>query len=118
MDSAKTLIDKYGLKLTETEPGKFSNQSLQKLHDQLLQNGLKSLNEALVSGATYEELSIIDLQRELGMTAKADITTVYQGLLAGSRKHLRSFVKELEARGTVYQPKLLSQEHFNQIISA
>jgi hypothetical protein len=118
MDSVKPLIEKYNLELPETEPGIFSNQSLQKLHDKLFQNGLKSPNEALISGATYEEMSILDLQRELGMTDKTDITTVYEGLLAGSRKHLRSFVKEMESRGTKYQPKLLTQENFNKILSA
>jgi hypothetical protein len=118
MDSVKPLIEKHSLKLPETEPGIFNNQSLQKLHDQLLQNGLKSSDEALISGATYEEMSLLDLQREIGMTDKTDITTVYKGLLAGSRKHLRSFVKEMEGRGTKYQPKLLTQEDFNKILSA
>jgi hypothetical protein len=117
MDSVNPLIEKYSLKLPETELGKFGNQSLQMIHDQLLQNGLKSPDQALSSGAAFEELSIIDLQKELEMTDKTDITTVYQGLLAGSRKHLHSFVKEIEARGTKYQPKLLTPEDFNKILS-
>jgi hypothetical protein len=117
MDSVTPLIEKYNLELPRTESGKFSNQSLQKIHDQLLQTGLKSSDEALKSAAEFEELSIVDLKKELGMTNKADITTVYQGLLAGSRKHLRSFVKELEARGTIYLPRLLGKEDYNKIIS-
>ena len=32
--------------------------------------------------------------------------TAYQGLLAGSRKHLRSYVSDLEDLGIEYDPQL------------
>ncbi|MCJ7443963.1 MAG: DUF2202 domain-containing protein [Methanotrichaceae archaeon] len=116
MDSVRPLIERYGLGLSEKNPGRFNNQSLQKIYDQLKQKGIKSPNEALSSAASFEELSIIDLQRELEGTNNEDIRTVYQGLLAGSRKHLRSFAKELKAQGEDYSPQLMNQDEFNKIM--
>ncbi|MDD1758845.1 MAG: DUF2202 domain-containing protein [Methanotrichaceae archaeon] len=116
MDSVKALIEKYGLVLPDNGIGKVNNQTLQQIHDDLLQKGQKSTNESLISGATFEEISITDLQKTIGKTDKEDAKTVYQGLLGGSRKHLGSLVKEMKTRGVEYSPQLLSQEEYDRII--
>ena len=118
MDQAKAIIDKYGLSLQKDEPGAFQNQTLQKIHDELLAKGLQSDQDALKIAATFEEISIMDLQKELAATKTEDIRVVYQGLLAGSRKHLRSYVADLQGRGIQYAPKYLSKSEFEETIKA
>ena len=118
MDQAKAIIDKYGLSLQKDEPGAFQNQTLQKIHDELLATGLQSDQDALKIAATFEEISIMDLQKELAATKTEDIRVVYQGLLAGSRKHLRSYVADLQGRGIQYAPRYLSKSEFEETIKA
>jgi hypothetical protein len=119
MDQAKAIIDKYGLTIPgNEEPGAFQNQTLQKIHDKLLAEGLRSDQDALMVAATFEEISIMDLEREMSATKTEGIKVVYQGLLAGSRKHLRSYVGELQGRGIQYAPKYLDKARFEDIVKA
>jgi hypothetical protein len=100
MDQVKAIMDQYGLIAPgKDEPGVFWNQTLQKIHDQLLAEGLQSEEDALKSAAAFEEISIIDLEKELSATETEDVRIVYQGLLAGSKKHLRSYVADLKDMG-------------------
>ena len=111
MDQAKAIIDKYGLAIPgNDEPGVFQNQTLQKIHDDLLAEGLRSDQDALKVAAAFEEISIMDLEKEISATKTEDIRVVYQGLLAGSRKHLRSYVADLQGRGIQYAPRVPEQE--------
>ncbi|NTV27429.1 MAG: DUF2202 domain-containing protein [Methanothrix sp.] len=117
MDQAKAIIDKYGLTTPgKDDPGEFQNQTLQKIHDELLAAGLQSDQDALKMAATFEEISIMDLEKELGATKAEDIRIVYQGLLAGSRKHLRSYVGDLHDQGIEYAPKYLEKSEFEEIV--
>ena len=117
MDQAKAIIDKYGLTIPgKDEPGAFQNQTLQKIHDELLAEGLQSDQDALKVAATFEEISIMDLEKELAATKTEDIRVVYQGLLAGSRKHLRSYVGDLQDQGIQYAPKYLDKSEFEEIV--
>ena len=83
---------------------------MQKIHDELLAEGLQSDQDALKVAAAFEEISIMDLEKELAATETEDIRVVYQGLLAGSRKHLRSYVGDLHDQGIEYAPRYLEQE--------
>jgi hypothetical protein len=117
MDQAKAIIDKYGLTIPgKDDPGAFQNQTLQKIHDELLAEGLQSDEDALKVAATFEEISIMDLEKELAATKAEDIRIVYQGLLAGSRKHLRSYVGDLQDQGIEYAPKYLDKSEFEEIV--
>jgi hypothetical protein len=117
MDSVKVLIDKFGLQDPEQEArGAFTNQSLKSLYDNLMEKGGKSPQEALKAGAVFEEISILDLQRELSGTNNQDIQTVFEGLLAGSEKHLHSYVNALKDIGVSYSPQRLSQKEFEDIM--
>jgi len=119
MDQAKAIIDKYGLAIPgKGEPGVFQNQTLQRIHDEFLTEGLRSDRDALMVAAAFEEISIMDLEKELAATATEDIKVVYQGLLAGSRKHLRSYVADLQGRGIQYAPKYLDKARFEDIVKA
>jgi hypothetical protein len=117
MDSVKVLIDMFGLQdpVQETR-GAFTNQSVKNLYDDLLQKGMKSPDEDLKAGAFFEETSIIDLRKGLSDTKNQRIISVYEGLLAGSEKHLRSYVNALRDRGIGYSPQRLNQKDFDEIM--
>ncbi|NTV27999.1 MAG: DUF2202 domain-containing protein [Methanothrix sp.] len=119
MDQAKAIIDKYGLAIPGNgEQGVFQNKTLQKIHDDLQAEGLRSDQDALMVAAAFEEISIMDLEKEISATKTEDIRVVYQGVLAGSRKHLRSYVADLQGRGIQYAPKYLSKSEFEETIKA
>jgi hypothetical protein len=119
MDQAKAITDKYGLTIPgNDEQGVFQNKTLQKIHDDLQAEGLRSDQDALMVAAAFEEISIMDLEKEISATKTEDIRVVYQGLLAGSRKHLRSYVADLQGRGIQYAPKYLSKSEFEETIKA
>lgn len=120
MDSVKILIEIYDLDdpvKDEKDHGNFSNLTIQAYYDDFLERGRQSPEEALRAGAGFEEIDIRDLEHLLATTDKENIKTVYQGLLSGSRKHLRSYVRALEDRGIEYSPQYLSQENFERIVN-
>jgi hypothetical protein len=117
MDQARAIIDKYALNIPgKDEQGVFQNQTLQKVYDELLAKGLSSDQDALNAAATLEEISIIDLMKELNATHAEDVKAMYQGLLAGSQKHLRSYVTDLKDRGIKYDPRYLGKDEFEKVI--
>jgi hypothetical protein len=120
-DAVLSLLEKYNI----TDPvggnaeGEFTNPDLQKLYDDLILLGAPSLIEALYVGAAIEEIDIIDIQQQLDTVVdNADIATVYENLIKGSRNHLRAFVSNLAKQGVDYQPQYLSQEVFDDIINS
>jgi hypothetical protein len=119
MAAVKTLIDRYQLK-DPVQPGSgvFTNQTLQQLYNQLLQQGNTSLTESLMAGAAIEEIDIRDLKEQLNFIQQADIRTVYDNLMRGSRNHLRAFVRNLDMRGITYKPQYLSQKEYDDIINS
>ena len=120
MEAVKTLIDRYGL----DDPaqgkaiGEFANEELQALYDQLVEQGSRSLVDALQVGAAIEEIDIVDLEERMAQTGKADIQLVYDNLVRGSRNHLRAFVSSLERQGVAYEPSYLSPEQFEEIMNS
>ena len=120
-DAIKLLIDRYSLTDPVTDPsiGTFQNSYLQSLYDSLVAQGSASLVDALIVGATIEEIDIIDIQTELDNSVdNQDITRVYENLLKGSRNHLRSFVKNLTNQGISYTPQYLDQVVYDSIIDS
>jgi len=120
MDSIKGLLDRYGIAdpAAGKAAGVFVNPELQKLYDQLIQQGSQSLVEALRVGAVIEEVDIVDLQTRMAQTNKADIKLVYDNLMRGSRNHLRSFAAQLKQSGVAYTPQKLSLTDYNAIINS
>jgi len=121
MEAIKTLIDRYNLEDPAEGQGigVFTDPTLQGLHDQLVEEGNRSLSGALRVGAAIEEIDILDLEERIAQTGRADIQLVYENLMKGSRNHLRSFVSNLERRtGEVYQPQYLTQAAYDAIVAA
>jgi hypothetical protein len=122
MDQARGIMDQYGL-VAHGNPGKdgrgvFENQSLQRIYDELLARGSASHEDALKAAATFEEISIVDLKTELYATPAEDAKAMYQGLLAGSKKHLRTYVSDLEDQNIKYDPQYLERDEFEGIVKA
>ncbi|MCX8207193.1 MAG: DUF2202 domain-containing protein [Methanothrix sp.] len=117
MDQIEALMDRYGVETPALERGALENQTLQSVHDDLLSKA-SSDHDALRAAATFEEISIIDLERAIAETGNKEVIDVYSGLLAGSRKHLRSYVRDLNDRGVEYAPVHLSAGEYEEIVRA
>jgi hypothetical protein len=120
MEAVKTLIDRYELDdpVAGRGVGEFTNEELQALYDQLVEQGSRSLVDALEVGAAIEEIDILDLEQYVAQTGKADILSVYDNLTRGSRNHLRAFVSSLERQGVTYEPVYMSIEQFEDILGS
>ncbi|MCQ8903490.1 MAG: DUF2202 domain-containing protein [Methanothrix sp.] len=117
MDQIGALLDRYGIGTPVLERGVFDNQTLQSIYDEMLSKGRSDL-DALRAAATFEEISIIDLERAIAGTDNKEVIDVYSGLLAGSRKHLRSYVGDLRDMGIEYAPVYLNTSEFEEIMRA
>lgn len=120
MDAILYLIDTYGLEdpMGDNPEGKFENEELQMLYDDLVEKGSKSREEALAVGALIEEVDIIDLRTALDESAKnEDVIRVFENLCKGSENHLRAFVRVLSLYDVDYQPELLEEAEFDRILA-
>lgn len=117
-NSVKTLLDDYNIEDPFlSEAGKFQNKELQKLYDELVSKGNKSIEDALEVGAIIEEVDILDLQEALEVVENEDVKMVFENLLRGSRNHLRAFNRQLGFRKIDYKPQYLSQANFDEIVN-
>ena len=116
MDAVKYLLDRYGIKLPEPEDdSSFKNRDLEKLYNDLLEDSMKSFENALKNALLVEEKDIKDLIDEIKLSDNNDIKITYQNLMKGSRNHLRSFSRQLSRSGEKYSPVFLSRDDFNRI---
>ncbi|AWM12932.1 hypothetical protein DI487_02985 [Flavobacterium sediminis] len=74
-----------------SERGKFHNQTLQKLYDRLLAQGLQSPKEAIEVGRIIEETDIADLELLLKAEIPAYEKQILESLLFASKNHLAAF---------------------------
>ncbi len=118
MDQILGLINKYGLVDPAKEEGTFTNEGLQTLYDQLTAKADLSLNDALIVGATIEDLDIQDIEEFRPFTSKADILAVLDNLQCGSRNHLRSYYSQITSNGGTYTRQFISQNMFDAIINS
>lgn len=118
MNAVLSLMEKYGVTdIASTEFGVFTNPALQTLYNDLIAQGNLSLVDALVVGATIEDVDIRDLTVAVAATDKVDIANVYEMLTCGSRNHMRAFTNNLNSRGETYTPQFISVEEYNTIIN-
>lgn len=118
--AVKTLLSRYGIAdpAGSTAEGVFQSTDLQKLYTSLVAQGKKSLKDALIVGATIEDLDIRDLDVLMKETDKADILTTYANLQKGSRNHLRGFMRNITMSSGSYTPQYISQDAFDGILAA
>lgn len=120
MDAVLALIQKYELQdpAAGAPIGVFTDANLQGLYDLLIAQGSASLIDALVVGATIEDLDIYDLHRQLAVVDNEDVTVVFQSLQKGSRNHMRAFYGQLDALNVIYTPVYISQEEYDEIVNS
>ena len=119
-DAVLRLIEKYGLDdpAQGKARGEFSDPTLQGLYDMLTAQGSSSLIDALIVGATIEDLDIYDILRLMAVIDNQDINIVLENLRKGSRNHLRAFSARLDDLTIVYTPIYISQEDYDTIINS
>ena len=120
-DAIMLLLDRYELEdpVGDNDLGVFTNEDLQTLYNGLIESGSQSLTEAFLVGLAIEEIDILDLEEAMAGTELPAILLVYENLLKGSHNHLRAYVRNYESEtGEVYVPRWLSQEAYDEILSA
>jgi hypothetical protein len=113
-DAVRVLLDRYGVADPSAgrAAGSFADPALQALHDALVAQGRASDVAALQVGAEIEELDIADLREMRGVATHADVRATLDTLERGSRNHLRSFWRQLQAAGASYTPRHLDPADF------
>lgn len=94
----------------------FVKQGLVSLFDNLLTQGKLSSLEALYVGAAIEEVDMLDLQQAIDKADNDHIRRMYENLLNGSRNHLRTYIKQIEAQGNAYEALFLSQNEIDAVM--
>lgn len=119
MDTVGVLLDRYGITdpIADDTPGQFTSPAFAGLYEELTQRGSVTEVDALLVGATIEDLDIADLIEALEVSDNADIDMVFQNLMKGSRNHLRSFVYLLEQAGETYTAQFLTQAEVDAILN-
>lgn len=117
IEKIKELLLKNNVSYQLLPEGKFENQELQKIYNQLISKGNISEIEALKVGATIEDLDIFDLKRLKNETNNSDIKNVYNFLECGSRNHLRAFNRGLSINNTIYKAQYISTSEYAEILN-
>ncbi len=118
-DAVKTLLDLYQIEdpVKNDKMGVFSSPELASLYQTLVASGEKSLLDALIVGATVEDLDINDLDKLTAQTNNQNIIAVYDNLNRGSRNHLRAFVKQITRNGGEYAPQYITNAKYLEIVN-
>lgn len=119
-NAIKVLLDRYDIEdpVKDDSNGKFTSPVLSELYVSLVSEGEKTLLDALIVGATVEDLDIKDLSGLLENTENQDIINTYKNLSKGSRNHLRAFISQIKNQGGEYSPNYMSESEFDDIISS
>ena len=119
-DAIKVLLDRYNIEdpVKDDSIGIFTSPELDELYKNLVEQGESSLLDALIVGATVEDLDIKDLNELSAKTNNADIIITYNNLNKGSRNHLRAFMRQINNNDGSYSPQYISQSEFDDIISS
>ena len=90
MDAVAYLVSTKGLvdPSAQSAPGEFHNPELAKLYTDLVAQGSKSIVDALMVGATIEDLDIYDLENFIAETDDPDTIAVYKNLIKIGRAHV------------------------------
>jgi hypothetical protein len=92
MNAVKSLLMKYNISIPKINDkiGKFELPELQKMYDELISKGNKSVKDALEVGRMIEIQDIKDLDKRI-KSATPDIKFIFENLKRGSEHHLKAF---------------------------
>lgn len=93
MDAVRTLLATYGLvdPTIGLPAGEYVDAELAQMYDDLLAQGLVSVEDAFEVGQAVELDDIEELEEAAAGVTAPDVVHVYGQLLAGSEKHLSAF---------------------------
>ena len=119
MDAVLKVMQQFGIQdIAHPTPGLFNHPELQTLYNSLIEQGKTSLPNALIVGATIEDVDIKDLGLAVAGTTNATITSMYQKLECGSGNHLRAFAGNLSSLGVMYTPQFISAAQYQEILNS
>ena len=120
MNLVALLLYRYGIPdpVEGNGIGEFTDPWVQGLFDDLVASGAESLVDALLAGATIEDVDIYHLQHILDHSDFDDVNLIVQNMVAGSRNHMRAFYGALEQRNVIYTPEFISQAELDAILAS
>ena len=120
MSSLATILQKYNIPdpVLNDDRGSFSDEGMKELYTKLTAMGSNSLADALLVGATIEDLDIFDLQNALLKTDNMDILFIFGNLKKGSENHIRAFTNQLKSFNITYEAQYISQEELENILNS
>lgn len=117
-DAVFNLMKNYGVEDTASETiGIFTDPELAALYANLIAKVNLSETDALLVGATIEDLDIYDLDEKATHTTNTELHTLYSNLKCGSENHMRSFTNQLNSREISYDPTYISIAEYQTILA-
>jgi len=119
-NAVKDLLERYDIEdpVENDDKGFFTSPKLKELYNSLVKQGSTSLMDALIVGATIEDLDIKDLDELIAKTDNEDIIVTYKNLNKGSRNHMRAFSRQINNRGDSYSPQFISGSEYAGILNS
>jgi len=102
INAVKDLAQKYGIRLSPQQTGRYSIGHIQSLFNQLYSKGIRSQKDALEVGCIVEVTDIEDLNKYISEAQRAganDVVQVYDFLRKGSYNHYWAFDRGLKNLG-------------------
>jgi hypothetical protein len=102
IEAVKDLAQKYGVKTSLQQVGRYQNSHIQSLFNQLYHKGIRSKKDALEVGCIVEVTDINDLDRYISQAQRAgadDVLQTYDFLRKGSYNHYWAFDRGLKQLG-------------------
>jgi len=120
MDLVAMLLARHELTdpVADDTIGAFSDPDLAELYDELTTLGQQSFADALMVGATIEDLDLADLAALRELSDELDVWLIVENLAAGSRNHLRAFTTALANNGLTYEAQYLDPWVMDEILAA
>lgn len=116
-DAVFNLMKNYGVEDTASETiGTFTDSELASLYANLIAKVNLSETDALLVGATIEDLDIYDLDEKATHTTNTELHALYSNLKCGSENHMRSFTNQLNSREISYDPTYISIAEYQTIL--
>lgn len=105
IDAILQLLSRFHVPGPALSFGKFDNDGLQALYDELLLQGKGSTEDALLAGVLIENKVMVDTVDAILGTDEPDIRRAYGTLLRDSEEHLQAFLTQIKALEGAWGPR-------------
>lgn len=120
MDAVGELLTAFEIPdpITSDTVGDFTSPVIAGLYEDLVAQGMQSEVDALLVGATIEDMDIFDIRAMRSRTDNALVMATYDKLECGSNNHLWAFTGQLDGRAVEYTAQYLSSDEIEAIVSS